>query len=374
MGWRPRAPPRGRGRSRAALPFPGDSKLESIEFYILCERRGSSAMESSLLRHGSLALLVAQDTALVLLMRYSRQRSGSMYISSTAVCSMEVMKLSVCFLMLLCGEAHGSFGMLVFMIRKEVLGRPKEVAKLALPALLYLIQNNLLYFALSHLQATPYKVTYNLKILTSAFFSVTLLGQRLGRRRWISLVVLFLGVTIVQTDNPKNELSRHHSGLGSQTLGFVAVGGAAITSGFSGVYQQRILQSCKTDMWIRNVQMGVTSVTLGFLCTFLKDRQAIADGGFFQGYSRLVWVVVSLQALGGLNVAFILKYADNILKGFAAAFSTIASCIIEMVLFQFRPSPLFLFGSALINIAAYFYNTPATKRPTKCDASALHSV
>ena len=334
-----------------------------------------ASMGSPYLRYGSLGLLVAQDTALVILMRYTRQRSGIMYLSSTAVCCMEIMKLSVCFLMLLCSEARGSFHMLFILFRREVLGKPEEVGKLSIPALLYLIQNNLLYFALSHLQATPYKVTYNLKIFTSAMFSVCLLGQRLCRRKWISLVILFVGVTIVQTDKATNEQSRHHAnGLGYQTLGIFAVGAATITSGFSGVSQQRILQSCKTNMWIRNAQMGVTSVTLGFVCTYVKDGQAIVDMGFFQGYSYLVWLVISLQALGGLNVAFILKYADNILKGFAAAFSTVASCMIEMFLFKFRPSGLFLVGGFLINMAAYFYNTPPSKRPSREVPSALHSV
>ena len=130
----------------------------------------------------------------------------------------------------------------------------------------------------------------------------------------------------------------------------------------AGVYQQRILQSSKTSMWIRNTQMGITSVVLGACGTLIKDRQAIRRAGFFQGYSAVVWLVISLQAFGGLNVAFILKYADNILKGFAAAFSTVASCILEMIFFQFRPTFLFLVGSTLINIAAYAYNLSCPTR------------
>ena len=71
-----------------------------------------------------------------------------------------------------------------------------------------------------------------------------------------------------------------------------------------------------------------------------------------------VWGVILLQSFGGLNVAFILRYADNILKGFAAAFSTVASCLLEVVFFGFQPSASFLCGAVLINTAAYMYNTP----------------
>mmetsp|Transcript_21513 Transcript_21513/g.43105 ORF Transcript_21513/g.43105 Transcript_21513/m.43105 type:complete len:201 (+) Transcript_21513:368-970(+) len=43
-----------------------------------------------------LILLVVQNTCLVLLMRYSRTRPGTMYLGSTAVCCDEAMKLVTC--------------------------------------------------------------------------------------------------------------------------------------------------------------------------------------------------------------------------------------------------------------------------------------
>ena len=327
-----------------------------------------SRMATRCLRYGSLAFLVAQDTALVLLMRYSRSHAtGEMYLASTAVCCMEVLKLCVCVGMLYAGEARGSISGLVNVFRREFLEKPSEVLRLAVPSFLYLLQNNLLYFALSNLRATPYKVTYNLKILTSALFSVTMLGQKLSKRKWLSLIALFVGVTVVQSDNHKSDSDAPHpeTGLGYQTLGFLAVVAAAFTSGFCGVYQQKILQAGKTNMWVRNAQMGLTSVCLGVVSTIVKDRQAIAERGFFQGYTKLVWTVIVIQAVGGLNVAFILKYADNILKGFAAAFSTVASCVLEMAIMHFRPTATFLLGGALINVAAYCYNTPGRKDGNK---------
>ena len=51
---------------------------------------------------------------------------------------------------------------------------------------------------MTNLRATPYKVTYNLKLLTAAFFSVTILGKKLDARRWLSLAALCVGVVVVQ--------------------------------------------------------------------------------------------------------------------------------------------------------------------------------
>merc|ERR1719198_1008430 len=73
-----------------------------------------------------------------------------------------------------------------------------EVAKLSVPSFLYTVQNNLLYFALKHLDAAPYQVCYQLKILTTAVFSVFMLKRRLTRLKWLSLVILTVGVAIVQ--------------------------------------------------------------------------------------------------------------------------------------------------------------------------------
>jgi UDP-sugar transporter A1/2/3 len=272
--------------------------------------------------------------------------------------------------MILLGPGGGSISRLIHVISFEVLA-PAEMVKLSVPACLYLIQNNLLYYALSHLRATPYKVTYNLKIITGAFFSVTMLGQKLGFRKWVALAALMIGVSIVQLNKHENvhEDGSSEQGEGGdhlikddpngQFLGFLAVFAAAVTSGFCGVYQQRILQRSGGNIWVRNAQMGLSSCLFGIGAVLIKDIDAVLENGFFQGYSKLVWAVIFLQSFGGLNVAFILRYADNILKGFAAAFSTMASCLFEVIYFGFQPTGPFLLGALLINVAVFLYNTPS---------------
>lgn len=51
---------------------------------------------------------------------------------------------------------------------------------------------------------SPTKVTYQLKILTTALFSVSMLGKKLVFHQWISLLVLMGGVTLVQVHKNKN--------------------------------------------------------------------------------------------------------------------------------------------------------------------------
>lgn len=56
---------------------------------------------------------------------------------------------------------------------------PMELLKVSVPSFLYVIQNNLLYLALSNLDAATYQVCYQLKILTTALFSATMLQVRI---------------------------------------------------------------------------------------------------------------------------------------------------------------------------------------------------
>lgn len=83
-------------------------------------------------------------------------------------------------------------------IHNDNFKRPKDVLKVGVPAFCYVIQNNLLFFALSKLDAATYQVTYQLKILTTAFFAVTMLKKKLIMFKWISLVLLTGGVALVQ--------------------------------------------------------------------------------------------------------------------------------------------------------------------------------
>jgi UDP-sugar transporter A1/2/3 len=66
---------------------------------------------------------------------------------------------------------------------------------------------------------------------------------------------------------------------------------------------------------------------------------------------------------GGLLVAAVIKYGDNILKNFTTSCSVILGTLISVVLFDFQLSYQFLWGSALVVSSAYVYATapPSTQ-------------
>ena len=52
---------------------------------------------------------------------------------------------------------------------------------------------------------------YPLKILTTALFSVSMLGRRLGVYQWLSLLILMAGVALVQVIGSTKRSQRHRN-------------------------------------------------------------------------------------------------------------------------------------------------------------------
>lgn len=171
------------------------------------------------MKYISLLTLVIQNSSVVLLLRYSRVASGDLYITSTAVFMTEVVKF-ICSIGLLHYEMDCNFKKTVESIY-EIFVKFTETLRVAVPAFLYTIQNNLLFISLTKLDAATYQVcdlykcvtmvmyglvcmcvqvTYQLKLLTTALFSVFMLNKKLTPLQWVSLCILTVAVALVQVN------------------------------------------------------------------------------------------------------------------------------------------------------------------------------
>ena len=65
---------------------------------------------------------------------------------------------------------------------------------------MYVIQNNLSFFALSKLDPATYQVTYQIKLLTTAVLMRVMLGKVLNATQWMGLFVLLFGVCLVELE------------------------------------------------------------------------------------------------------------------------------------------------------------------------------
>jgi UDP-sugar transporter A1/2/3 len=333
-------------------------------------RKTNQTNNSAFIKYGSLFLLVAQLVGLVMLMRYSRtHRNGAdLYLSSTAVFCMEVMKFVACNGVVFVGGGFSASSW-ISELTTHVWNSPFEVIKISVPSFLYVIQNNLLYLALTNLDAATYQVCYQLKILTTALFSATMLNRTFSKTKWLALVILTIGVAVVQTSG--DSASHSENSDQNRSLGLFAILCAACTSGFSGVYFEKMLKGSSTSLWMRNIQMGLPSMLLALMTVFIQDGRIIREKGFFVGYSTTVWTVVVVQAVGGLIVAVVVKYADNVLKTFASSFGIVISCLMSAILFGQKYNAAFLVGASLVVLSTVLYSKPEKRQRKRLKKTIL---
>ncbi|GAB7350483.1 hypothetical protein MBLNU459_g1077t2 [Dothideomycetes sp. NU459] len=356
--------------------------------------------------------------SLITIMHYSRIMpavGGQRYYTSTAVFLNEVIKLAISLSMALYDLSSNMppsspvTSLFSELTRSVFAG---DSWKLAIPAMMYTLQNSLVYLAVSNLDAATFQVTYQLKILATAAFSVTMLGRSLSLRKWLSLVLLMVGVAIVQIPSSSEpgvptlkDLKDGHTGfhlprsieelrrLGSTaagqlsrrsatyegidkdfaaqnpqvnaSIGLIAVLVACLLSGLAGVYFEKVLKDSNSNasVWIRNVQLSYYSLFPAlFIGVAFKDGADIARTGFFAGYNWVVWTAITLQAFGGVIVALVVNYADNIAKNFATSISIAFSCLASVWFFDFKITATYLLGTAVVFFATYLYSTDTHPR------------
>lgn len=274
----------------------------------------------------------------------------------------EITKLLTC-LFLVFNEEGKDFNKFVDSLYKTIIQNPKDTLKVCVPSFVYIVQNNLLYVSASHLDAATYQVTYQLKILTTAMFAVVILRKKLMGTQWSALGLLLIGIVLVQLANGTESSSGSSTSGQNKFLGLMSALGACFLSGFAGVYFEKILKGADISVWMRNVQLSLLSIPFGLITCFVSSGGKIIDHGFFFGYDWFVWYLVVLQAGGGLIVAVVVKYADNILKGFATSLAIVISCIAAIYLFNFNLTLQFSGGAGLVIASIFLYGYDPSAKP-----------
>lgn len=213
-----------------------------------------------------------------------------------------------------------------------------------------------------------------MKILTTAAFSVILLRKKLSSTQWLALFCLALGVGVVQIQGPSHDSAQASISAGVRAMnslkGFFAVVSACFTSGLAGVYFEMVLKNSQADLWVRNLQLSLFSLLPALAPIFLTQRTSISFVGnglfstLFVNFGIWAWATVFVQVLGGLVTAMVIKYSDNIMKGFATSLSIVISFLVSVALFDFQMTITFVLGSSIVLIATWLYNQPgrATSR------------
>ncbi|XP_040581184.1 UDP-N-acetylglucosamine transporter isoform X2 [Lepeophtheirus salmonis] len=272
------------------------------------------------IRISVLCLLIVQTSSGVLLMRYSRLYNH--YSSTLAVFYSEILKTGL-LLILFYKQNQFSVRLTWSAIKKEIIFNPKETIKLIIPGALYLIQNNLVFIALSNLDAATFQ-------------------------------------------DGKSTKPTEDSHEKSWAIGLACVLFACISSPFAGVYYEKLIKTgAQCSIVIRNLQLAIFSLTFGFIGVLIQEgTNFFLLGDQFKNFDAVVWAIICIQGAGGIIVAAVVKYTDNIQKGFATSISIVLSSLISyLLLHDLVIDGQFMMGGALVLGSTILYSMSGTKPP-----------
>lgn len=316
----------------------------------------------------SFVLLTLQTAAVVLLMRYSRLQPlepgvPSFAITAAVTCA-EVGKcmfgIIVTLYQIMTDTQSQRKQNALVQLKNEVFNDWRLVLKMSVPAILYMIQNNLLFTALDNLDAAFYQIIYQLKMFTAAILAVIMIKRRYTKYQWLSFLCLAVGAILANLSvvDDKNGDAEKEEKERNQMMGILCVLAATLTSGFSGVYMEIQLKGSKQTLYIKNIQLAMFGALSCLINCYLGGdyEKIVKPYGFFHGFTSITWIVVTLNVFGGYMVAYIIKYIENIAKAFASTTGLILIVAGSWYFFQTQLTSLFFVGFALVIIGNVLFN------------------
>ncbi|KFQ31122.1 putative UDP-sugar transporter protein SLC35A4, partial [Merops nubicus] len=226
-----------------------------------------------------------------------------------------------------------------------------HVVPFALSALLYAANNNLVVHMQLFMDPSTYQVLSNLKIVSTALLYSLLLRRRLGARRWLALLLLVAAGVSYSCGGLQDPGGPSRMELHITPVGLVLISVYCLISGLSAVYTEAILKTQALPLSLQNFFLYFFGVLLNSMGYFWSGT----EGGFLEGFSSWVLVIVISQALNGLIMSVVMKHSSNITRLFVISCSILVNALLSVALFDLQLTLLFFVAVVCIGLAVHLY-------------------
>lgn len=239
-----------------------------------------------------------------------------------------------------------------------------------------------------HFHIFLFLLTFITHQLSAALCCWLIIGRKQSRAQIFALLLLLISALVIEKiisldtflgskdgeDSTASDLTalepRHF------THGVVPILVASGISGLAGAITQKNLQSASgcgksggKNAVLFSAELCIASlIMLGGSLTVNSDGQCIKDKGFFADWTPLTFIPILTNALGGIFVGLVTKYAGSVRKGFALIFGLLISGLIQAVTEptedgSFAISKEEIIGGCLASISLWIHITNPYKAP-----------
>tara|TARA_B100000683_G_scaffold259925_1_gene284206 strand:- start:496 stop:1413 length:918 start_codon:yes stop_codon:yes gene_type:complete len=211
--------------------------------------------------------------------------------------------------------------------------------------LCFIAMNIIAMYCTTLVSASLFVVLMQLKLVFTTLLSLACLNRRFGLTKLLSLALIVVGCVT----------SSHTS---SDTKGGVLIGICGLVletfmSGASSVYAQALLS--KANIWCRNVQLAAVSMLTYVIVIIPIDARCVRAPPRAMNWEDIILVLLS--AMGGICVAFTLKYAGAVEKTVATSASIVLTTTFESLLSSSYPPFERGCGATIVLLATLLYAT-----------------
>lgn len=218
------------------------------------------------------------------------------------------------------------------------------------------MQNMAALTAYQNLDALTFNVLNQTKTLSAALCCYLVMGRRQSGIQVLALLLLLMSALVMEgivnldwlfffartattmgkekgadadADNNGGD-----GGWGAQhfTNGVAPILLASFISGLAGALSQKNLQAAGggRNAYLFSMELCAASVLiLSASLTLSADGQAIADRGFFDGWTPATFIPIATNSCGGIIVGLVTKHAGSVRKGFALIFGILLSGLVQ---------------------------------------------
>ena len=142
-------------------------------------------------------------------------------------------------------------------------------------------------------------------------------------------------------------------GAKQQLIGVFAVCIASISSGFAGIFLEKVYKSETHTLLEKNLKLGAHALPV--VTCMMMFEVGVSHQQMFQGFDIVVMTVVVVNAIGGLIISATMTYASSILKCFAIG-ASICSVSLISALFGHKVTLMQILGVLMVSGAVGMYS------------------